>query len=294
MWLSSDDLLTYEELGRVISLCAKMGVEKVRLSGGEPLMRCDLERLVRMIRNLPGISFIGLTTNGHMLPEKAAALREAGLDGVTISLQSLKPERYREISGGGNLARVMAAIEVAKENGFSPIKINSVIVRGFNDDEILDLAAVAFSNDLTLRFIEFMPFDGNQKWSMEKVVSGDEILAKIRKRYKILSLPREPSSTARIYKFTHGRGEVGIITSVTEPFCSDCDRIRITANGKMFTCLFDKSAYDLKHFLRGGASDEALSRFIRDAVSRKGPGVQELLKHCNTLEHVRPMHTIGG
>ena len=293
-WMPSDEILTYEEIRRVISVCAKMGVEKIRLSGGEPLMRRDLDRLVRMLREVPGISFIGMTTNGHMFPQQASALKQAGLDGVTISLQSLKPDRYSEITGGGKLERVMAGIKAAEENGFKPIKINSVIVRGFNDDEILDLASVAFNNDITVRFIEFMPFDGQHNWSMEKVVSGNEIIERIRRRYKILSLPREPSSTARIYKFVHGRGELGIITSVTEPFCSDCDRIRLSADGKMFTCLFDRSTYDLKPLLRGGASDEELSNAIRDAVSRKGPGVQELLKQCNTLEHVRPMHTIGG
>lgn len=294
VWLPPDEILTYEELRRVISICANMGVEKIRLSGGEPLLRRDIDRLIRMIRDVPGINFIGMTTNGLLLPEKAAALKEAGLDGVTISLHSLKTERFSEITGGGKLEKILAGIEAAKENGFKPIKINSVIVRGFNDDEILDLASVAFSNDLTVRFIEFMPFDGQQYWTMEKVVSGDEVIERIRKRYKILPLPREPSSTARVYKFMHGKGEVGIITSITEPFCSDCDRIRLAADGRIFTCLFDRSSYDLKPLLRGDTPDEALSNFISDAVSRKAPGVQSLLKHCSTLEHVRAMHTIGG
>jgi cyclic pyranopterin phosphate synthase len=293
-WLPPDEILTYEEMLRVIKTCAAMGVQKIRLSGGEPLMRRDLDRFVRMLRGIPGISFIGMTTNGLMLPEKAAALKEAGLDSVTISLHSLKPDRFRTITGGGKLEDVMAGIQAAIENGFRPIKINSVIMRGFNDDEILDLASLAFSNDLTVRFIEFMPFDGKQSWEMDKVVSGDEIVEIIRKRYRILSLPREASSTARVYKFVHGKGEVGIITSVTEPFCSDCERIRLSANGRIFTCLFDSLSYDLKPLLRGGAPDGALSDFIRDAVSRKPPGVQALLKHCNTLEHVRAMYTIGG
>jgi len=294
VWLPPEEILTYEEFSRVIAICAKLGVEKIRLSGGEPLMRRDLDRLVRMLRDIPGISFIGMTTNGQLLADKATALREAGLDGVTISLQSLKPEKYNAITGGGRIERVLAGIEAAKQNKFRPIKINSVIERGFNDDEILDLASLAFSNDLTVRFIEFMPFDGQQIWSMEKVVSGDEVIQVIRKRYKILPLPREQSSTARVYKFVHGKGEIGIITSITEPFCSDCDRIRLAANGEIFTCLFDGSSYDLKPLLRGTATDEALANFITYAVAKKAPGVQSLLKHCDTLQHVRAMHTIGG
>lgn len=294
VWLPPDEILTYEEILRVISTCAKMGVQKIRLSGGEPLIRRDLDRLVRMLKDVPGISFIGMTTNGLLLPEKAAALKEAGLDGVTISLHSLDPNRYRDITGGGRIKNVLAGIEAAKENGFRVLKINSVIQRGFNDDEILDLASLAFNNDLTVRFIEFMPFDGQKYWSMERVVSGDEVIEKIRTRYKILPLPREPSSTAKVYKFVHGMGEVGIITSITEPFCSDCDRIRLAANGKILTCLFDRSSYDLMPLLRGTATDEELSDFISYAVSKKAPGVRTLLQHCNSLEHVRAMHTIGG
>jgi cyclic pyranopterin phosphate synthase len=294
IWLPSEDILTYEEMLRVVSVCAKMGVEKIRLSGGEPLIRRDLNRLVRMLRLIPGINFIGVTTNGILLPEQAAALKEAGLDGVTISLHSLKPERYHTITGGGRIDNAFAGIDAAKENKFRVIKINSVIQRGFNDDEILDLAALAFNNDITLRFIEFMPFDGQKSWNMERVVSGDEIVQKIRTRYKILPLPREPSSTARVYKFMHGLGEIGIITSITEPFCSDCDRIRLAANGRILTCLFDRSSYDLRPLLRGGATDEELSDTISYAVSKKAPGVRTLLQHCSNLEHVRAMHTIGG
>jgi cyclic pyranopterin phosphate synthase len=293
-WLPTDEILTFEELVRVISLCAEMGVEKIRLSGGEPLMRRDLPRLVRMLKSVRGIRFIGMTTNGQLLTEKAAALKEAGLDSVTISLQSLRPDRYREITGGGRLEKTLAGIEAAKDNQFKPIKINSVIMRGFNDDEILDLASIAFSNDLTVRFIEFMPFDGQHQWGMDRVVSGEEVIMKIRRRYSLLPFPREHSSTAKIYKFMNGKGEIGVISSVTEPFCSDCDRLRLTANGKVFPCLFDNACYDLRPLLRGGATDETLASIIRDAVSRKGLGIQNLLEQCESLEHVRPMYTIGG
>ena len=294
VWLSSDEILTFEELLRVVSLCAEMGVEKLRLSGGEPLMRRDLPELVRMLKGVRGIRFVGMTTNGQLLTENASALKEAGLDSVTISLQSLKPEKYREITGGGRLEKTLAGIQAAKDNEFKPIKINSVIMRGFNDDEILDLASIAFSNDLTVRFIEFMPFDGQHRWGMDRVVSGEEVIKKIRRRYSLLPFPRELSSTAKIYRFMSGEGEIGIITSVTEPFCSDCDRLRLTASGRLYACLFDNTSYDLRSLLRGGASDETLSYLIRDAVLKKAPGVETLLKECKSLEHVRPMYTIGG
>jgi len=293
-WLSQDEILSYEEIHRIISLAANMGVESIRLSGGEPLMRRDLERLVSMISDVSGIRFIGMTTNGLLLPDKAAALKEAGLQGVTISLHSMNPERFTEITGGGNLEAPLAAIEAALQNEFNPIKINCVILRGLNDDEVMDLASIAFSSELTVRFIEFMPFDGQQTWRFEKVVSGDEIITRIRKRYRLIPLPRERSSTARVYKFLRGKGEIGIITSVTEPFCSDCNRIRLTADGKILPCLFDKSSYDLRPLLRDGASDEELSRLMRDAVARKPPGVQTLLKQHQSLQHVRPMYTVGG
>jgi len=294
VWLSSDEILTFEELLRVVSLCAEMGVEKLRLSGGEPLMRRDLPELVRMLKGVRGIRFVGMTTNGQLLTENASALKEAGLDSVTISLQSLKPEKYREITGGGRLEKTLAGIQAAKDNEFKPIKINSVIMRGFNDDEILDLASIAFSNDLTVRFIEFMPFDGQHRWGMDRVVSGEEVIKKIRRRYSLLPFPRELSSTAKIYRFMSGEGEIGIITSVTEPFCSDCDRLRLTASGRLYACLFDNTSYDLRSLLRRGASDETLSYLIRDAVLKKAPGVETLLKECKSLEHVRPMYTIGG
>ena len=264
------------------------------MSGGEPLMRRDLDRLVRMIREVPQIRFIGMTTNGFMLPERASALKEAGLDGVTVSLHSLKPARFEEVTGGGPLDRALAGIRAAQQNRFDPIKVNCVIIRGFNDDEIIDLASMAFHNDLTLRFIEFMPFDGRQAWQSEKVISGDEIVARIRERYELIPLPREGSSTARVYKFLRGKGEIGIITSVTEPFCSDCNRIRLSADGEIVTCLFDRRSYDLKPLLRGHASDDELSRTIIDAVARKPPGVLTLLKQHQKLRHVRPMYTIGG
>lgn len=293
VWLPRNEILTYEEIHRVISLLCQMGVRKVRLSGGEPLVRRDVERLIAMIATLSQIEDISMTTNGFLLEEKAADLKEAGLRSVTVSLHSLKAERFSQITGGGVLAKVVAGIRAAKRNGLK-LKINAVIIRGCNDDEVVDLASLARAGDITIRFIEYMPFDGQRLWGTEKVVSGKEILQRLEERHELIAIPRERGSTASLYRFADGEGQIGLITSITQPFCSDCDRIRLSADGKIVPCLFDKTGFDLKTLLRDNASDEMLMNFIREAVFKKSAGVEALLKKARQLEHVRPMHTIGG
>jgi len=293
VWLPRENILSYEEIYRVVSLFAKMGVSKIRLSGGEPLMRRNVERLVDLLVSVPGIQSVSMTTNGFQLAEKVAALKTAGLSGVTVSLHSLKPDRFSEISGGGVFERVIEGIESAKKCEI-PTKINAVIIRGCNDDEIVDLASLAFSGKITMRFIEYMPFDGERMWGMEKVVSGKEIVERISERYELIPESRERGSTARLYKFADGVGRIGVITSITEPFCSDCDRIRLSADGKIVPCLFNKAGYDLKPLLRNRSSDDEISLFIKNAIARKTPGVETLLKQMSPLQHIRPMHTIGG
>jgi len=293
VWLPRSEILTYEEIYRVSSLAAEMGVENIRLSGGEPLMRQDVDKLVGLLAGIPGIRQLSMTTNGFLLGEKAPALKRAGLKGVTVSLHSLKSDRFSEISGGGVLQKVIAGIRAAKENGFKPLKLNAVIIRGCNDDEIADLASLAVTGDVIVRFIEYMPFDGQRLWGMEKVVSGNEIVEKIQERYKLVPLQRQNGSTAQNYKFADESGEIGIITSITAPFCSDCDRIRLSADGKIVPCLFDRTGFDIRPLLRSAASDEEVMSFMRNAISRKAPGVETLLK-LQKLEHIRPMHTIGG
>ena len=294
VWLPHSEILSYEEIRRVASLFVDMGVENIRLSGGEPLMRRDIEELVALLANIPNIHQLSMTTNGFLLSEKASALRRAGLKGITVSLHSLKPERFSEITGGGPFEKVINGIRVAKASGFRPLKINAVIIRGCNDDEIADLAAFAVEDDVTVRFIEYMPFDGQHHWGMEKVVSGKEIVARIQEKYDLVPLPRAAGSTAQLYRFPDGGGEIGVITSITQPFCADCDRVRISADGKIVPCLFDKTGFDLRPLLRTGGSDEAIIGFIRQAVQQKAPGVETLLKKHHQLEHIRPMHTIGG
>jgi cyclic pyranopterin phosphate synthase len=294
VWLPRSDILTYEEIHRVAVLFAGLGINKIRISGGEPLMRRDIERLVALLSSIPGINSVSMTTNGFARAQKATVLKQAGLTGLTVSLHSLKPERFSQITGGGPLDRVLDGIREAKTNGIKPLKINAVIIRGCNEDEIVDLASLAFFEDVTVRFIEYMPFDGQQMWGMEKVVSGKEIVSRLQDHYELAMEPRESGSTAQIYRFADGKGKIGIITSVTEPFCGDCDRIRLSADGKIVPCLFDKTGFDLKPLLRGVASDKELEDFIISAVRQKAPGVETLLKKYEKLEHVRPMHTIGG
>ena len=295
VWLPHKEILTFEEICRVASLFVKLGVKRIRLSGGEPLMRQDIEQLVALLsRKLGCLEALTMTTNGFLLSEKATALKKAGLTGITVSLHSLKPARFRDIAGGGDFVRVAAGIEAAKRAGFRPVKVNAVIIRGCNEDEVVDLASLARSGDVTMRFIEYMPFDGQRLWGIDRVVTGNEILEKIRTRYELSMISREEGSTAKVYRFEDGVGEIGIITSITEPFCSDCDRIRLSADGKIVPCLFDTTGFDLRSLLRTGASDEELFEFIRKAALGKAAGVETLLKKFGKLEHVRPMHTIGG
>ena len=296
VWLPKSEILTYEEIARIARILAGMGVTKIRLSGGEPLMRRDLDILVAMLKEIPEVKTIAMTTNGFHLAEMAERLKRAGLDSVTVSLHSLKPERYEEVVGRkGVFERVTEGLKVAREVGFNPVKVNVVVIRGCNDDEILDFAELARKSNLTVRFIEYMPFDGRKFWRPELLVSGEEILQVIESIYPLVPLPREHGSTAQVYRFADGvGGDIGVITSMTSPFCSDCDRIRLTADGKIVPCMFSRDEYDVKSLLRSGATDEEIASFIRDAFYRKFAGVESLLREHKTIAHVRPMYQLGG
>ena len=296
VWMPHSEILTYEEMGRVVRILAGMGVTKIRLSGGEPLMRRDLEKGVRIFKSAPGVESISMTTNGYFLSEKAAALREAGLDSVTVSLHSLKPERFEQIVGRKDVfGRVLDGIRAAQAAGLNPVKINCVITRGCNDDEILDFVELARQTGLVVRFIEYMPFDGRHPWRTEKLVSGEEIIEKIEAVYRLEKLPREHGSTSHAYRFRDGsKGMVNIITSMTQPFCGDCDRIRLTADGKIVPCLFSRDEYDVKKLLRGGASDTEIGDYIRSVFKLKFAGVETMIKSGSVTPHIRPMYTLGG
>ena len=296
VWLDNSEVLTFEELTRVTGILATLGVQKVRVSGGEPLVRKEVEKLVGMLAKVRGISSVAMTTNGALLKEKAAVLKANGLKGVTVSVHSLKPELYDEITGTKEMFwRVMEGIEEAERVGLSPIKINCVVTRGCNEAEILDFAKMAHDGNRVVRFIEYMPFDGTKFWDTGMVVPGSEIAETISGRYPLEPLEKEHGATSTNYRFKDGSsGHIGTITSMSKPFCGDCDRIRLKANGNLVPCLFSVAEYDLKHLLRGGASDEAIEESIRKAFWQKFEGVGSLMENKVEVRHVRPMHTIGG
>lgn len=264
-WIEREEILTYEEIARLAGIFVPLGVDKIRLTGGEPLVRKGLEELVRMLTGFSGLKDLCLTTNGSRLAEKVPALKAAGLDRLNVSLDTLDPEKFARITGRGDLSRVLEGLFAAREAGFRSIKLNAVIERSVNDDEILPLVEFSRKNGFPIRFIEYMDVGNANSWQSEKVVPKREILGTINARYALREKGRaEGSAPAVDYEFTDGGGEVGVIASVTQPFCSSCTRVRLTADGKLVTCLFSSSGYDLKALLRSRASDEEISGAISD------------------------------
>jgi cyclic pyranopterin phosphate synthase len=292
-WLPKDDLLTYEEITRFARVCLDLGVEGIRLTGGEPTVRADLPRLVAMLNALrPGLD-LSLTTNGLKLAQMAEPLREAGLKRVNVSLDTLDPQRFHQLARRDRFHEVIAGLEAARRVGFTPIKINAVLMRGFNEDEAVPLARWGREHSYEVRFIEWMPLDFQHTWSREKLVPADEILAQIDAEFPIeIARDTDPSAPARRYLFKDGTGSVGVIASVTRPFCGHCDRIRLTADGQIRTCLFALREYDFRKALRGGASDAEVADLLRAAVWRKEPG--HLINSPYFRQPERGMSAIGG
>ncbi len=293
-WLPSTDLLSFDEIERLTRVFVSMGISKVRITGGEPLLRNGVEDLVRRLTRIDGLESVDMTTNGYFLGSKAQALKDAGLRGVTVSLHSLREDRFARISGMNALPRVLESISQAVSVGLCPIKINSVAIKGYNDDEILDMVDFARKTNVALRFIEFMPLDGLGIWNQEKIVTGQEILDIVRSKFPLISKGRGTAETASVWKFADGRGELGVITPMSEPFCDDCDRLRLTADGKLLSCLFDKEYYDLKPILRGGGEDEKLRSFVRESVWKKPEGVGHMPWIKRGWKNPRNMNAIGG
>jgi cyclic pyranopterin phosphate synthase len=292
-WLERTEVLSFEEIVRVIRVLAGMGVGDVRLTGGEPLVRRELPRLVGMLRALPDVREIALTTNGYLLERDAAALVGAGVDRFNVSIDSLQRDRFFAMTRRDALPQVLRGLEaLAAFPAAHPIKVNAVAMRGFTEDEVLPFAAFARSEPYEVRFIEFMPLDADHEWTPNAVLSGDEIRAIVESRWPLVEEPRAPHATARVFRFADGRGRLGFVNPVSEPFCADCDRIRITADGRLRTCLFSLRETDLRGPLRAGASDAELSEIVRDAVWRK-----ELKHRVNEPGFVQPERTmsrIGG
>jgi GTP 3',8-cyclase len=292
-WLERSALLTFEEIERLVRVFASLGVDELRLTGGEPLVRRDFPRLVAMLAGVPGLRDVSLTTNGYLLERDADALVEAGIDRVNVSIDSLQRDRFFHITRRDSLPQVLRGLDaLARHPSVHPIKVNAVAMRGFTEEEALPFAEFARSTAFQVRFIEFMPLDADHAWSADQVLTGEELRAIIDAVHPLEELPREPSATARVFRFADGRGEIGFINPVSEPFCSDCNRVRLTAEGKLRTCLFSVNETDLREPLRAGASEGELRSLIRDAVWRK-----ELKHHVGEPGFIQPprtMSAIGG
>ncbi len=271
-WLKKAEILSYEEIERIARVAVSIGIEQIRLTGGEPLVRRDVPELVRKLRQIEGLRSLSLTTNGVLLKQLARPLAEAGLTRINVSLDSLVREKFTQLTRRDQLDRVLEGLEeVEKYPSIHPIKVNAVAMRGFSEDEVLDFVRFARNKAYVMRWIEFMPLDADQIWRKEDILTGGEIKAIIESAYGPL-VPitgGDPSETARRYTFSDGIGEVGFINPVSEPFCASCDRIRLTADGQLRTCLFATEETDLRAVVRSDASDEELIRVIREAVWHK-------------------------
>lgn len=291
-----EQMLSYEEIEYVCDIFVSLGIEKIRLTGGEPMMRRDIETIIRkLVKFKPaGLQDLALTTNGYFLPDRARGLKEAGLDRVTISLDSLKRNVFKQMTGVDVLEKVLAGIAAAKDAGLEPIKINAVIVRGHNEDEVADFAAFAREHDVKMRFIEFMPLDSGHDWAREDVVSGREIHDRINERFPLVKLNvKRGSETSSRYRFADGApGEVGIIAPVTEPFCGACSRIRLTADGQIRTCLFSTVEHSLRDVVRNGATRAEIVEFIESVVFKKEP--RHFINDPGFVAPSRSMSFIGG
>ncbi|HXR14218.1 MAG TPA: GTP 3',8-cyclase MoaA [Solirubrobacteraceae bacterium] len=292
-WLPRAELLTFEEIERLVRVLVEMGIRDVRLTGGEPLVRRELPLLVAMLAAIPGLHEIALTTNGYQLERDSAALVSAGVNRFNVSVDSLQRERFSEMTRRDALDQVLRGLEVlASFPEAHPIKVNAVAMRGFTEQEVLPFARFAREHPYEVRFIEYMPLDADHAWSPQDVLTGEEIRAAIEEVYPLEPEPREPAATARTYRFADGIGRIGFINPVSEPFCADCNRIRVTADGQLRTCLFSLRETDLRAVLRSGASDDELENAVRDAVWRKE------LKHYvgdpGFVQPARTMSAIGG
>jgi cyclic pyranopterin phosphate synthase len=292
-WLERADLLTFEEIERIVRVMAPMGVTEVRLTGGEPTVRKDLAKLVGMLKGVEELEEISLTTNGYLLERHAEALVKAGVDRFNVSIDSLQRDRFFQQTRRDSLPQVLRGLEaLAKFPEAHPIKVNAVAIRDFTEQEVLPFARFAREQPYEVRFIEFMPLDGDRNWKADAVLTGAEIRDLIHAVYPLEREPRERSATARTYRFADGKGRVGFINPVSEPFCGDCNRIRLTADGKLRTCLFSLNETDLRGPMRDGESDAVLEQIIRDAVWRK-----ELKHHVGEpgfIQPARSMSAIGG
>jgi cyclic pyranopterin phosphate synthase len=292
-WQPKSAILSYEEIERIVRVAAGLGIDKIRLTGGEPLLRRDLPKLVERISAVSGIKDLALTTNGFLFPQLGKALAEAGLQRISFSLDSLDKGNFKKITGRDGLEEVIASIRLAKDLGLAPVKVNAVIIRGMNDHEIEPLAQFARDQDLILRFIEFMPLDSARAWLKELVVPGHEILSRLQKCFQLEAVQSANlSETAKRWRIDGSQSEIGIIAPVSEPFCGHCNRLRLTADGKIRTCLFSVTEHDLRPFVRGEGSDAEMEEFLRAVVWKKEP--RHRIGEPDFVPASRSMSCIGG
>ena len=291
-WLPKPQILTFDEIERLARLFVQLGVNQIRLTGGEPLVRRDFTSLAARLARIEGLKDLTLTTNGYYLRELAQPLKDAGITRINISLDSLRPDRFAEITRSNSYDRVMDGIRAAQEAGFDPIKINCVAIRGFNDDEIVDFLRWGKENRLQIRFIEFMPLDGDHNWNRSRVLTQAEIVEKAREFGDVTAILEEEPAPATKFSYAEGEGNFGVIPSVSSPFCGNCNRIRITAEGKFRNCLFAIHETDLRGPMRGGADNDELARLIHDAVYKKWAGHK--INDPDFQQPARSMYAIGG
>jgi cyclic pyranopterin phosphate synthase len=293
-FLPRRDILSFEEIERFARVVAKLGVNKLRLTGGEPLVRAELPKLVERLASISGIHDIALTTNGILLEEQAQALKNAGLDRINISLDALTEETFRKIARRDGLDRVLAGIQAAKRVGFEKIRLNAVAIKGITEPEVVPLANFAREQGMEMRFIEFMPLDAENHWQHDQVLSGEEIRRLIEEAIGPLepAARPDPSQPASDFRLVDGTGTIGFINPVTQPFCEDCNRLRITAEGKIRNCLFSTVEWDARALLRGGGKDEEIAQLVRDCVRAKKPG--HGIDSADFVKPQRAMYQIGG
>jgi cyclic pyranopterin phosphate synthase len=292
-FMDRSNLLSFEEIKRVAQIVSSMGINRLRLTGGEPLMRKNLPALIKMLDEVDGIDDIAMTTNAYFLKDQAQSLKDAGLKRLNVSLDALDPDKFRDVNRRDCLQSVLDGLDTARKVGFKSIKINAVAVRNFSETEIMSLIEMGRSDGFEIRFIEFMPLDSDKVWERDKVLFGHEIVDMIKENYELVpidnSLEIGPASE---YNFADGKGKIGIITAVSNPFCDHCNRIRMTADGKLRTCLFSTEETNLKELIRSGATDKAIIETINQAVLVKEPGHKINLDDFE--RPTRAMHAIGG
>lgn len=292
-WKPRQEILSFEEISRVVRIFVSLGVDKVRLTGGEPLLRRGIDRLIRDISSIDGLRDLALTTNGFQFAQHSTALKEAGLKRISFSMDSLDRDNFKKMTGRDGLSQVLAGIGRAKELGLTPVKVNAVVIRGINDHEVESLADFARREGISFRFIEFMPLDSRHAWQKEFVVPGAEILARLQRAFPMDAVaPAHNAETARRWRFADSGGEVGIIAPVSEPFCGHCNRVRLTADGKIRTCLFSIAEHDMKPLLRGTATDAEIVKWLEGVILQK-----EARHHIGETDFVQPersMSCIGG